>query len=41
MIFSDGQRYEGDFRNNKMEGKGLYNYVDGKVYVGDFFDNKK
>ena len=30
---ADGDVYEGDFKNDKMEGK--YTYTDGGVYAGD------
>ena len=26
MYWNDGDRYEGDFRNDKKEGKGIYYY---------------
>ena len=32
--------YEGDFKNNKRDGKGKYSFVDGSVYTGQFKDDK-
>ena len=33
-------RYEGDFRNNKKEGKGIYYWNDGERYEGDVRNGK-
>jgi hypothetical protein len=35
---SDGQRYEGGFKNNKMHGQGTYIFADGEKYVGEWKD---
>jgi len=35
IIYSNDQ-YEGDFVNDKFEGKGKYNYDDGKYYIGEW-----
>lgn len=37
----NGARYEGDWKNNKREGRGKMFGSDGKNYEGDFKDNKK
>ena len=37
---ADGDVFEGDFKDDKMEGKGKYTYTDGGVYEGDFKDDK-
>ena len=34
--FCKGERYEGDFRSNKKEGKGIYYWNDGARYEGGF-----
>ena len=36
--FSNGERYEGEFKNNMFDGKGVYFYIDGTKKVG-FFKN--
>ena len=40
-----GDRYEGDWRNGNMEGKGIYYYNNepwkGERYEGDWINNKK
>jgi hypothetical protein len=33
--------YKGDWRNNKMDGKGEFTWSDGRKYVGDYVDDKK
>jgi len=33
-----GERYEGDSRNGRMEGKGKYYFSDGSYYEGQFID---
>ena len=36
MHYNNGDRYEGDFKNDKFEGKGIYYWDDGRRYVGRF-----
>ena len=33
--------YEGEFKNDKFEGKWIYKYADGHVYEGKFENNNK
>ena len=40
LIFSDGNRYEGHFVNDKREGLGKYFWRDGRVYDGQWKDGK-
>ncbi|XP_045775216.1 MORN repeat-containing protein 4-like [Maniola jurtina] len=39
IIFTDGSRYEGLFKDWCYNGKGRYIYPDGSVLTGDFVDN--
>ena len=38
---SDGDRYEGDWKNNLPEGKGVYYYNNGNRYEGEWKNGKK
>ncbi len=37
---ADGSVLMGDFKDNKIEGKGTLVYGDGKQYTGSWMDNK-
>ena len=37
--FDNGEKYVGDFKNNKFNGKGTYS-KNGKVYTGTWKDNQ-
>ena len=39
--YNNGERYEGDWKNDLKEGKGIYYYNDGDRYEGDYKDSKK
>lgn len=39
MVWPDQTRYEGEFRNGKMEGHGVKQYVKGDRYVGAFCED--
>ena len=41
LTFSDGNRYEGQFVNDKREGLGKYFWRDGRVYDGHWKDGKQ
>ena len=41
MYWNDGDRYEGEWRNGKKEGKGIYYYNNGDRYEGEFKNNKR
>ena len=34
-ILKNGNFFEGEFKNDKIEGKGILKFVDGNVYEGD------
>jgi len=35
----DGSKYEGEWVNNKINGKGIYKWKDGRVYNGEWLNN--
>ena len=39
-IFPNGDKYEGEWKNNKMHGQGTYTYADGEKYVGEYKDGQ-
>jgi|TARA_B100000959_G_scaffold59366_1_gene62251 hypothetical protein len=40
-IWSDGERYKGEWKYGKFSGKGIFIYRDGHKYVGHWEDGKK
>ncbi len=40
-VHNDGKTYEGFFVNNMMHGEGIYNWPDGRRYVGEYSKDKK
>lgn len=40
-LWSDGRQFEGEWKNNKMEGKGVFTWPDNRRYEGDYVDDKK
>jgi hypothetical protein len=34
MIWTDGSRYEGDFKSGKIEGQGTKVFSNGNTYIG-------
>ena len=36
MYWSDGDKYEGYFKNGLFDGKGIYYYNNGNRYEGDY-----
>gem|GEM_PF-1529666 len=36
MVFSTGNRYDGEFRNGRREGCGTYSFSNGRRYIGQF-----
>lgn len=39
-FFEGGQRYEGTFSGNNINGKGIYKWKNGDIYIGDVKDGK-
>lgn len=40
-IWSDGKRYEGDFKNGKKDGEGTFEWANGNKYIGSWKNNKQ
>ena len=38
--YNNGDKYEGEFSNRKLNGRGTYTYANGDKYVGEFVDGK-
>ena len=38
---ANGERYDGEFRDNKLHGSGVYTWPDGSRYQGEFRDSKR
>jgi len=41
LIFSDGNKYEGEWKDGEINGRGTYTYYDGNQYIGEFKKWKK
>jgi hypothetical protein len=41
ITFPNGEKYSGEFKKGKIDGKGEYNYLDKSVYVGYFRNGKR
>ena len=41
MFYDNGERYEGEFKNSKKNGKGIMYYNDGGRYEGDWINKKR
>ena len=39
LMFTDGTWYEGEWKDDKMEGQGILTYTDGTFYKGEWKDN--
>ena len=38
--YADGDKYVGEYQDNKRHGQGTYTYADGDKYVGELQDDK-
>ncbi|MCX5848374.1 MAG: hypothetical protein NTW65_02850 [Deltaproteobacteria bacterium] len=41
VTFTNGDKYEGDFVNNKKTGRGTYTFANGNKYEGDWVNDKR
>jgi len=41
MKYNDGAQYDGEWKDNKLNGKGVMKYNDGAEYDGEFLNGKK
>jgi len=41
FLFADGVTYEGEFKDDRMDGRGSYHFANGDVYEGEFQYNKR
>ena len=41
MYYNNGNLYVGDWKNNKVEGKGIYIYNNGDIYEGEYINGKR
>lgn len=41
MTTHDGLKYEGEWKNGQLHGKGKFKYIDGREYAGDYRENLK
>ena len=40
FMWADNSMYEGQFRDNNIEGLGRYTWADGRTYEGEWKENK-
>ena len=40
QVWTDGARYDGEWNNDKAQGKGRFVHADGDVYEGEWKDNE-
>ena len=41
MYYNNGEKYDGKWKNDKKEGKGIFYYFNGDKYDGEWKDDKK
>ena len=40
QLSSNGNNYDGDWKDGKKHGRGVYRYANGNVYEGDWEDDR-
>ena len=40
LMWKDGKKYKGEFKNDKREGNGIFHWRDGRIYDGQWRDGK-
>ena len=40
-LSANGDTYEGEWQDNRMQGKGVYKFSSGALYKGDFYNNQR
>ena len=40
MFYENGDIYDGDYKNDKREGKGIFNYSNGEIEMGNFVNGR-
>jgi hypothetical protein len=40
LYLADGGKYEGEFKDDKMNGNGVFYWADGGKYEGEYKDDK-
>ena len=41
MLYTNGEKYEGEFFEGNKHGKGKYHYIKGELYIGNWYKNVK